>query len=372
MSDNVYCKREFEVGDTAYYYSSQTQLTTDGQTYKYYQDISYTITSDTKKLCMYLLEDDRTPSGYTIHSAFTNYVGGEYHFVKNGDYMYPMGTIPITSDSVLPNCYSIPDSLGRYIISESAFSTNIPIFRSLEDAQDYISGDLDISNAINYNKVFKNDSWTEYVEEPSKCVALLMEKHLLLARRRLLMSMMQEIIIPPDNGGGGNNPSAEIYLTGLPLSDEYLYVAKLIYMKNDIKYINITYIPSSSSDLNYIYLLMSSANYTPSKKTLCFNYEFNDGIGGYAVQSLSKICCGKLNDDGTIDEEGAYSDEFFIPLIYTYEAFTTDGCTEISFETNIPIFESTQQANKYLKGNIGIEEAINYNKVWRNDEWVQV
>ena len=86
---DVYCESEFKVGDVAYYYSSQTQQNPDGQTYKYYQDVAFTITSDTQKLCLYLYADNRTPSGYLlkIPSAF-NVVGGDVHFVKNNEYQY--------------------------------------------------------------------------------------------------------------------------------------------------------------------------------------------------------------------------------------------------------------------------------------------
>ena len=356
MGKNTYCKNTFEVGDTAYYYSSQTQLTTDGQTYKYYQDIVYTITSDTEKLCMYLLEDNRTPSGYRIYSYFSNYVVGEYHFIKNGEYMYPMGSIPICSDSVLPNCYSIPDSLGRYVISESTFNTNIPIFASEEDAQLFIDGDLDISHAINYNKVFKNDAWTEYVEEPSKCEALLMEKHLLMARRRLLMEMRNKIYCNSAFKVGdtaifscswdekrGTNIWHNNYYSSFVVTEENKYVC--IFIRTDL-----------SAFPNGKLWHLNEANF---KKVNVDN-----------LLSTNQTWKQYINDEtDNIKIVTSYSWNSVAPPPY-YESTFYNGVG--SLYTNIPIFNDENDAKAYASGELDITKAINYNKVIVNNEWVQV
>ena len=148
----------------------------------------------------------------------------------------------------------------------------------------------------------------------------------------------------------------------------------MIYEKDDVKYIDsIYYTPSYVPNLCIdIYPNSSALGYfTPSGK-VAMPY-CSDGNGNLINPSEGFVSHrGKLNDDGTIDETvqlPVSPSPYVAPFIYCTTNF--DGCTEVSFETNIPMFNHITVGG-YIKGTVGFEDALNYNKVWRNDEWVEV
>ncbi len=62
---------------------------------------------------------------------------------------------------------------------------------------------------------------------------------------------------------------------------------------------------------------------------------------------------------------------------YAYGDYSIGNATTISdlvleeFRTNIPLFSSQSEAEAYIRGEIGIENALNYKKVYENGSWVE-
>lgn len=44
--------------------------------------------------------------------------------------------------------------------------------------------------------------------------------------------------------------------------------------------------------------------------------------------------------------------------------------SSVSYSANFPVFATPEAAEAYLKGTLGVEEALNYAKVWRNADWL--
>lgn len=149
------------------------------------------------------------------------------------------------------------------------------------------------------------------------------------------------------------------YLTGVfEIGDEVYYRCEITYTYRGTEY--------------HLRTDMSSF-ITESNKTMCLYYQ------DYTVSSSGKC----LNEMGTpssteylyqdnINDGSIYTNQSCInvqPLMYT-DTSMYESCNDVYFTTNLPIFESYEDAVAYRNGELGIEKAVNYKKVFENGSWV--
>lgn len=190
MSENIYCKSVFEVGET-FILRCDAEYSNNG--HKTSAVITGTVTEANKYMCFYLKED-------VIGGATSGYVlGGDYdvpnstveHTFSNANWNYTVDN-GSTCDDCFPSLYHEPVA---DLLTES-FYTNIPIFQTQDEAEAYQSGTLDISNAINYNKTLdENGNWVEVKEEKNELenTVVYSSEAQLLARRRIIQAKKNEL-----------------------------------------------------------------------------------------------------------------------------------------------------------------------------------
>lgn len=159
--ENIICDSAFEIGDTIYY-----QCANKHDTFTLSVDAQCTVDSSNLKICFYLESGINSPSGYQLaqfntplFSKLDNSGMCSYIF-DNGDPTYSFaGGV----NTVRPYWYHIYG--GEWPRSNLYFRTNIPIFQSKAEAQEYVNGARDINTAINYKKTMENGSWVKPFED---------------------------------------------------------------------------------------------------------------------------------------------------------------------------------------------------------------
>ena len=112
-----------------------------------------------------------------------------------------------------------------------------------------------------------------------------------------------------------------------------------------------------------------------STQNMCLYLETGDTPSGFTFNSMQipSSIEYRYNAQGeflyTLDGMGVSS---YPPYEYNKGALRSRNpvvSTE-GFRTNIPIFETRELAQAYVNGDIGVEQAINYNKTFDNGSWV--
>lgn len=124
-------------------------------------DYSGTVTSSNAMMCLYLSEMSTSPTGYTINQHLVPQVNTYREYSDCGTYNT---TRYNTSFDCIPCEYNDP-YFTSYSGETKYFITNIPIFQNYNDALAYSAGELDIDEALNYNKVFENGSYVSPFED---------------------------------------------------------------------------------------------------------------------------------------------------------------------------------------------------------------
>lgn len=167
--------------DTATLYATEPNLAEDGHYHSYFYEFSSlggkNVTSKKHdyyyyqyKLSAYITKEFHTGDNYLGYSWDCGF-NGDCYALK----IYPGAVQNITdlttgsntyfSDSGIPALgkYSYYSSSGyeeKYLWECNAYTT-MPIFKTKQQCIDYVNGDLDISNAINYKEPSKKFTWTD-------------------------------------------------------------------------------------------------------------------------------------------------------------------------------------------------------------------
>ena len=167
--------------DTATLYATDPKLAEDGHYHSYFYEFSsYGGENVTSKKHDYYYYQYKL-SAYITKEFHTgdNYLGYSWDCGFNGDCyaikIYPDAVQDITdlttgsssyvSGSGVPGLgkysyYSTSDHKEKYLWEHNAYTT-MPIFKTKQQCIDYVNGDLDISNAINYKEPSKKLVWAD-------------------------------------------------------------------------------------------------------------------------------------------------------------------------------------------------------------------
>ena len=155
--ENIICDSVFDVGDTIIYKVSNN--------YNGYRQDGYAeclATSSNKYICFYLESGVNSPTGYQLaifnNTHFTDLSMTITYVYDNGSTQYSPNNYILNMRPYDYHIYGEPKS-GNY------FYTNIPIFQSKAEAQEYVNGARDINTAINYKKTMENGSWVKPFED---------------------------------------------------------------------------------------------------------------------------------------------------------------------------------------------------------------
>lgn len=154
-TNGVYCKANLQVGDVAtykhqFYLNSSASFITLEKNTEYIIEGSSVINDSSNRFCMYLYANNSTPSGY----------GLEYLKIPPVEIKYTSGE-PVGTDIAI-SLYWQPEIYNKgtsVVLTDTSFETNIPIFSSYDEANNYYINGTGIENAINYNKVYKDGTW---------------------------------------------------------------------------------------------------------------------------------------------------------------------------------------------------------------------
>lgn len=125
------------------------------------------------------------------------------------------------------------------------------------------------------------------------------------------------------------------------------------------------YVSSGSNDKIALYESDYSNSYEPDYgKTLECPYPQDSRYYGQLYESWN----------GEISSQGSNYIPGVKPRLYAFQGSSTGDNHTVKFETNIPIFATQDECTQYLSGLIGVEQAINYMKVYdcETERWVSV
>ena len=226
-----------------------------------------------------------------------------------------------------------------------------PIFLNEEDATAYVNDPTNenlIKKAITYRKPIPKNS------------SVSISDGLLLARRRILLSKLKPYI---DNGGTSgeedNYCKVDLQIGDIATYKHHFYLQDCDYFISLEK--NTEYIIEGNA-------VIDSSN--SSNRFCMYLYENTSTPSGYGLEYLN---IPQVEFKYTSGEPTGF--ESAISLYWQPEIYnkgTSVILSDISFETNIPIFSSYDEANNYRVNGTGIENAINYNKVYKDGIWVSV
>lgn len=154
--DNTIVCQEYSVGDElvffyeSYYFAGQDGVNNGT---KIRVDFRHIVDSEEPKLCIYVENNYLRWFGLdAIEYEFHNYMWSPDNpqwIDTNSGYVYDYHPAPYGNNQ----CVTID------------FHTNIPIFSSKSDAEQYLSGNLDLKSAINYKKTMENNEWVKPFED---------------------------------------------------------------------------------------------------------------------------------------------------------------------------------------------------------------
>ena len=161
----------FKDGDLIVYKCSRIHTTWRGEVYKETIDMSIPANANNRKVCFALIDHAEAPSGYQLYYVEGASLGGQVIYWEN----QTQGTSGSSEGndilSVIPWYYSPGEEAGARTL---VFTTNIPIFQTRSLAQQYVAGQIDITNAINYHKFFDTitNQWVDTTPYTSGKIAL--------------------------------------------------------------------------------------------------------------------------------------------------------------------------------------------------------
>ncbi|MBO5341975.1 MAG: hypothetical protein J6A73_04745 [Lachnospiraceae bacterium] len=156
-----------------------------------------------------------------------------------------------------------------------------------------------------------------------------------------------------------NDDSSSDYLTGVfKIGDEVYYTCEIMYTYRGTEY-------HWSMDMR--------TTITETNKMMCLYYDdYSLSSVGYHLNEMgvpggTENLYQDLKSDGTEYTNQACTN--VQPTLYI-DTSVYDSCFDVYFLTNLPIFESYEAAIAYRSGELGIEKAVNYKKVFENGNWV--
>ena len=126
-----------------------------------------------------------------------------------------------------------------------------------------------------------------------------------------------------------------------------------------------SYVSSGSGDKIALYESDYNTTYEPDYgKTLNCPYPQDSRYYGQLYESWN----------GDISSQGSNYITSVKPRLYQFVTSSSGDNYTVKFETNIPIFATQDECTQYLSGLIGVEQAVNYMKVYdcETERWVSV
>ncbi|MBO5342704.1 MAG: hypothetical protein J6A73_08490 [Lachnospiraceae bacterium] len=165
--------------------------------------------------------------------------------------------------------------------------------------------------------------------------------------------------------------SFSIFANAETSEEEKNYLDSVFEVGDDVYYTcEITYIYRGTE---YHWAMDMRTTITESNKMMCLYYE------PYSLSSTGQKLCEIGTPAGTeilykdLKSDGTeYTNQSCVnvqPIKYM-DTSIYESCSDVYFLTNLPIFSSYEDAISYRNGDLGIENAVNYNKVWNNGNWV--
>lgn len=148
--------------------------------------------------CNFVFSSDKPFAAvFSIETSSDNSIYGFYIYSLDGYNKITRVSVPCTWESVRPNgVYRKTDNLSNYTYNVGpknytspsvSFSANFPIFGSVSEAENYLKGTLDVENALNYTKVWREadwlaDDWQGLLVDPLANVGLSLSQFVDLAK----------------------------------------------------------------------------------------------------------------------------------------------------------------------------------------------
>jgi len=300
----------------------------------YLKDLSKTEPQSAFSLTFYSNKDsDGNIAPY--NTAFSNYELGYIQWSSSvDDVFYRTGTIEAGSISAR--------SSTRYPIDTCELNIDVPcmpVFTDEESMNLYLSD----PNNVEYQKLASN-----YLPPPKESVSseMLIEEHQLLARRRMLMAK--------------KNLLNKVCTHAFEIGDRIYYYGEK------------TKTILSSGEVINLKLICDKFATQDTYRVCIYIKDWENAPNGKVFQVYNNMISGHYYENNVLKSDnwgliGFAPNEYAVELLNSKVSYNST-----KFETNIPIFANKTDADTYYNTGTGIENAINYRKMYSNGTWVSV